>query len=162
MIIYGMLGSLSVLLLTADSEPAELGPMMLACQGGGIAEVDTNSSAFAFDNSGNSLTITGRNGRLVEYQATVTVRLEAKEDDSTVRLPSLLLPAVRGGENGWFRIKNLNADDATISGKAAINLFNNPDFSINRYSGEITINAKQGNFFGQCSLIESADVERRF
>jgi hypothetical protein len=134
--------------------------ILLTCVGGGVAQIDTTSSARAFDNYGNAITIKGRDGNLVEYRGTTDVRLEGEE--ASVRLPPPLLPPLRGGEDGWFRVKNLNLAEGEISGKAAVNFLNNPEFTINRFTGRITVNAKRGTFVGSCELIDQTAQERRF
>ncbi|GMN03615.1 hypothetical protein [Erythrobacter sp. MTPC3] len=149
--------SLGLALLVNDA--SEVTDLNLTCVGGGIANVQTGGSANAYDNYGNTVTVTSRRANVVEYQSTTDFRIV--EGAAEMRLPRALLPALRGGDDGWFKVKKYSVDDTTISGKASVNFVNNPEFSINRITGVLTVNSKNGSFAGECKAFD-ANAQRKF
>nr|WP_298928596.1 hypothetical protein [uncultured Erythrobacter sp.] len=140
-------------------DESSISELNLTCAGGGIAQVQTNGSANAFDNYGNSITITSRRANLIEYQSTVDFSVEG--GIAKLRLPKALLPPLRGGKDGWFKVKKFSVDETTISGKASVNFLNNPEFSINRITGILTVNSKNGSFAGECQAFDK-NAPRKF
>lgn len=66
-----------------------------------------------------------------------------------------MLPLIRGGEAGWFKLKNVTADARSIRASAAVNLLNNPKVHIDRVTGTISISGKAGDYAGQCQVIDA-------
>jgi hypothetical protein len=73
-----------------------------------------------------------------------------------------MLPPVRGGEDGWFKIKSIEVSDREIIGSVSVNPLNNPKLRIDRYAGNISISGKAGDYTGQCRPYEPATEKRAF
>lgn len=132
----------------------------LICTGGGSANKVTSGSVNAWDNNGNygSATITGH--RSQGFSDQVSIRLT--ESDPRIRMPRTMLPAIRGGNDGWFKLKNVKFNGGEITASAAVNMINNPKIRIDRYTGAISISGKAGDFTGQCQAYDPAQTERAF
>jgi hypothetical protein len=72
-----------------------------------------------------------------------------------------MLPPLHGGNDGWFKLKNLRVDARTIRGKAAVNFINSPNIFIDRVTGTISISGKAGDYSGQCQAV-AADAAPKF
>ena len=73
-----------------------------------------------------------------------------------------MLPGIRGGEDGWFKLKNVEFGDGEITASIAINIINNPKLRLDRYTGGISISGKAGDFSGQCQRFEPEEVKKAF
>lgn len=71
-------------------------------------------------------------------------------------MPLSMLPGLRGGKDGWFKLKNIVADERSIRASAAVNMLNNPKVFIDRVSGTISISGKAGDYVGQCDVVDAA------
>jgi len=153
---------LEVILLLAALQTDGVGPIVLnlSCAGGGIAEISNGTYANAYDNYGNSVTITGRSSNAVNYRSITEFRMI--DDEGQIRLPKAILPPIRGGTNGWFEVKKLEISETRITGKAAVNFLNNPEFTINRLTGILSINSKKGSFTGECKAYDEAKQKPKF
>ena len=138
-----MIAFLLMLQTTAAAPP----PLNLTCMGGGTANKPT--SAMAWTPSG-MVRVNGEKQQGFEDQ--VDVRLFGGDD--RMRVPRTLLPGIHGGNDGWFRVKNVTADARAIHGSIAINFINNPKFFIDRVTGTISISGKAGDFTGQCQAMD--------
>lgn len=139
-------------------------PLNLTCFGQGTANkvsmATINSRANAYGSVG-TVPYSGSGNassniylpRQQDFQDQVDLRLFAGDD--RIRIPSTMLPPIRGGEAGWFKIKKLVADERSIKGKAAVNFMNNPNIHIDRVAGTITISGKAGDFFGRCQAVDA-------
>ncbi|QNN64335.1 hypothetical protein H9L12_08315 [Sphingomonas rhizophila] len=135
-------------------------PLELTCMGGGVANkinvttINSNSSASGsvgtvpVSGYGNSFSNV-YSSRQQGFDSQVDVRLFAGDD--RIRMPRTMLPAIRGGKDGWFKLKNVVASERTITASAAVNAFNNPKIYIDRTTGTISISGKAGDFSGQCT-----------
>jgi hypothetical protein len=145
-------------------------PLNLVCVGAGTANkvasttVSGTSSAFGliggetFSAHGSSnSTIHGRRQQGFEDQ--VDVRLFTGDD--RIRLPRSTLSLLRGGADGWFKLKNVKVEPNTISANAAVNIINNPNVYIDRRTGIISISGKGGDYRGQCEAV-AADAPVKF
>lgn len=65
-----------------------------------------------------------------------------------------MLPPIRGGDNGWFKLKNVKSDERSITASAAVNVINSPKVHIDTVTGTISINGKAGSYSGQCRKID--------
>lgn len=65
-----------------------------------------------------------------------------------------MLPALRGGKGGWFKLKNVVADARSTEASASVNFMNNPKVHIDRVTGLISISGKAGDYSGQCQIID--------
>jgi len=152
------IGLIAAALVSASESQSN--DLNLTCSGSGIAAINKSTSAYAHDNYGNSVVITGNSSTAVNYTSTTDFKMANGE--ATIRLPRIILPSIRGGENGWFKIKKLQVTPSEITGKAAVNFLNNPEFTINRLSGTISISAKRGSFFGNCQALSIEDTKPKF
>jgi len=73
-----------------------------------------------------------------------------------------MLPAIHGGEAGWFKLKDLKMDSTSITGSAAVNFINNPKVYIDRRNGRITIDGRAGHYSGQCERSAPAEQGVKF
>ncbi|GAA4035749.1 hypothetical protein GCM10022281_15220 [Sphingomonas rosea] len=151
-----------MLLLILQAAVAQL-PLNLTCGGGGtankaaVATVNSYGSAHGsvgttpFGTSGNSAS-TVTTTRQQSFADQVDIRLFAGDD--RIRLPRTMLPPLHGGSDGWFKLKNVTADDRSIRASAGVNFMNNPKVYIDRLTGTITISGKAGDFTGQCQAVD--------
>lgn len=56
-----------------------------------------------------------------------------------------MLPPFRGEKDGWFKLKNVQADARSIRAKAALHFINNQN------KGTIWISGKAGDYVDQCA-----------
>lgn len=145
-------------------------PLNLTCMGSGTANkytsttVDSHgsfsgiagSTIFSGNGSGYS-TITGK--RQQDFGDQVDVRLFAGDD--RIRMPRTMLPPLHGGNQGWFKLKNLQVDARSIRAKAAVNFMNNPNVFIDRVTGTISISGKAGDYSGICEVV-AVDAAQKF
>jgi hypothetical protein len=90
------------------------------------------------------------------------VNLWINGDEGRLRLPRAMLPAIRGGEDGWFKVKSIKITENEITGSVAVNLVNNPKLRIDRVTGAISISGKAGDYSGRCERYDPATVQRAF
>lgn len=93
------------------------------------------------------------------FREQVDIRLFG--DDDRIRMPRTMLPAIRGGKGGWFKLKNVVADERSIRASAAVNALNNPNVFIDRVTGTISVSGKAGDFTGQCEAMRT-DLPAKF
>lgn len=129
-------------------------PLNLTCFGGGTANKSTSSTV----STGSGLA-TIRHRRQQNFDEQVDIRLF--NGDDRIRIPKAMLTWLRGGENGWFKLKNVIADARTIRAKAAVSFISNPDVYIDRVTGTISISGRAGEFAGQCEVLET-DAPAKF
>lgn len=140
-------------------------PLTLTCEGAGTANKSTNSTAWSsgqfsghagmnsFGGTGSGHT-TIRGTRQQSFADQVDVRLF--DGDDRIRMPRTMLPLIRGGKEGWFKLKNVVADARSIRASAAVSIVNNPKVYIDRVTGTISISGKSGDYSGQCEVIDAS------
>jgi hypothetical protein len=87
------------------------------------------------------------------FEDQVDVRLFSGDD--RIRMPRTMLPAFHGGNDGWFKLKNVKVDARTIRASAAVNFMNNPKVYVDRMTGTISISGRAGDYSGQCEVIDA-------
>lgn len=132
----------------------------LVCLGAGAANKATSSQAYAWDNAGNAATANVVGNRSVPFEDQVNLWVEG--DKGSIRMPRTMLPAIRGGKDGWFEIKSLKITDTEITGKVGINFMNNPNLRIDRITGVINISGKAGDYVGRCKKYNIESSPRAF
>lgn len=132
----------------------------LVCFGGGSANKVTGSSAYGWDNSGNSANAMVYSQRSQGFED--EVRLRINDDDPRLRMPRTMLPKIRGGEDGWFKMKDIEYSEGEITASIAVSLLNNPKLRLDRYTGSISISGKSGDYVGQCQKFDPLQAERKF
>lgn len=158
--------ALAVLATAQAAAPAPAQqPLELTCFGAGtankytVATVNSNSHVSGnvgmtpYSGSGYG-TSTVTMPRQQDFSDQVDVRLFSGDD--RIRLPRTILPPLRGGKGGWFKLKNVVVDARSIRAKAAINFINNPNVFIDRVTGTISISGKAGDYSGQCQVIDAS------
>ena len=150
---------------TVQGRTASTGRLDLTCFGAGtankVAATTAFSNAYASGLAGTSTwsghgsgTTTVYGTRQQAFGDQVDVRLFGGDD--RIRMPRTMLPLIRGGKEGWFKLKNVVADARSIRAKAAVNLANNPNVFIDRVTGTISISGKAGDYAGQCQAIDAS------
>jgi hypothetical protein len=158
------------LISSAHADPAAQQPLNLTCGGAGTANKTTvvnGYSSGSFSGSVGTTPIAGSvSGNTTVYghrqqgfEDQVDVRLFSGDD--RIRLPRTLLPPLHGGSDGWFKLKNVKADERSIHASAAVNFMNNPKVYIDRVTGTISISGKAGDYSGQCQAMQ-ADAPTKF
>lgn len=147
-----------------EPAPQTAQPLNLTCLGAGTANKATAQTAhsngyvsgnvgFTPFNANGSGTTTVYGMRQQEFADQVDVRLF--NGDDRIRLPRTMLPLLRGGKDGWFKLKDVKADARSIRASAAINFINNPKVYIDRVTGTMSISGKAGDFSGQCEAMQA-------
>jgi len=164
-----MVASFILAALVVAQAPAQQ-PLQLTCFGAGTANKATARTAYSnayvsgsvgttpYSGSGNATT-TVYGTRQQGFEDQVDVRLFGGDDK--IRLPRTMLPALHGGNDGWFKLKNVVADARSIRAKAGVNFMNSPNVLIDRVTGTISISGKAGDYTGQCQVI-AADAPAKF
>lgn len=145
-------------------------PLNLTCMGGGTANKVTvtniygsnsgsgsvGATPYSYNGSGNA---TAYGQRQQGFADQVDIRLFSGDD--RIRMPRTMLPPIRGGKDGWFRLKDVVADTRSVRAKVAVNIINSPKLFIDRVTGTISISGKAGDFSGQCEAV-SGDAPAKF
>lgn len=132
----------------------------LVCLGAGSANRAASATVNAWDSYGGygSANIVGN--RVVPFDDQVNLWVE--NGDGRIRMPRAMLPVVRGGENGWFKLKSVEITENEITASVAVNVINNPKLRIDRLTGAISISGKAGDYSGRCAKYDPENVERKF
>lgn len=138
----------------------EVGGLNLVCMGGGSANKPTVGNLNAWNSNGDfaSATITGQRSQSFADQ----VRIQLDDDDPRLRMPRSMLPGIRGGKDGWFKLKNIEYGEGEITASIAVNVLNNPKLRLDRYTGAISISGKAGDYTGQCQKFDPDAVRKAF
>ncbi len=124
-------------------------PLTLTCGGAGTAEKQRGS--FIFGSHGGFASVVSHHDR--QFNDQIDVRLFSGDD--RIRLPRTMLPGIHGGHDGWFKLKDVVADARAIHASAAVSAFHNPKVYIDRTTGTISISGKDGDYSGQCEVIDA-------
>ena len=149
----------AVLLVLAGA--AEAADLHLVCLGAGSANKPHSTSVRMSDSSGNFAWGEAVGRRSVPFEDQVNVEIR-EAGGSRIRMPRTMLPPIRGGEGGWFKLKNLKVSDAEITGSAAVNLINKPKVRIDRITGTISLSGRAGHYSGECQAYDPATAPRKF
>jgi hypothetical protein len=152
-----------LLAATVAQSPAQQ-PLNLTCGGGGIANTATATTAYSSGSASGwvgttpvsgsgSATTTVYGMRKQGFEDQVDIRLFGGDD--RIRLPRTMLPPLHGGSDGWFKLKNVKANERSIRAEAAVNFMNHPKVYIDRVTGTISISGKAGDYSGQCEVIDA-------
>lgn len=144
------------MLLTASID----GRLDLVCLGGGSANKQTSSQAYVSDNYGNSASGTITGTERVGFDDQVNLWIEGSE--GRLRMPRTMLPLLRGGDGGWFKIKNIKIEANEITGSVAVNVINNPKLVIDRRTGVLSLSGKAGSYVGSCKRYSPNDMPNQF
>jgi hypothetical protein len=145
-------------------------PLQITCFGGGTANKPTAAFGIGQSYASGSIgthswsgsgwgTTTVYGTRQQGFGDQVDVRLFSGDD--RIRLPRTMLPPLHGGQDGWFKLKNVVANARSIRASAAVWLLNNPKVFIDRVTGTISISGRAGDYSGQCQAVQ-ADAPAKF
>lgn len=153
--------------------PEVSGRLELVCLGGGSANktgvvTSEESASFSGSATGPDGTATFR-GSGSSSAITFIPREQSFSDqmdlfiengEGRIRVPRVMLPPIRGGENGWFKLNNVEIDANEITASVAINFINNPKLRVDRRTGVVNLSGKAGDFVGRCQ--RAIPQERQF
>lgn len=145
----------------AEGPPVEQGGSLdLMCFGGGSANKASVANAWGWNSYGafGSATIVGQRSQGFDDQ----VSLHIQGAEGRVRMPRTMLPAIRGGEDGWFKLHDIEIKANEITASVGVNAFNNPKLRLDRYSGTISVSGKAGDYSGQCRRFDPQQTQRQF
>ncbi|MGE5721670.1 MAG: hypothetical protein ACM3YM_04345 [Sphingomonadales bacterium] len=91
----------------------------------------------------------------------VTIRLN-EDNTGEARVPRKLLPPVRYGHDGWYKLIKVKRTDNEITGVVRFNEYNKPRLRLDRITGLITLQGPNGDFSGRCEPYDPATVQRKF
>lgn len=132
----------------------------LVCLGAGAANRRSTATVSAWDSYGGFGSANVVGNRSVPFDDQVNLSIEGGE--GRIRMPRAMLPILRGGENGWFRIRSIEIGEDEITGSVSVNPLNNPKLRIDRLTGAISISGKAGDYTGVCHKYDPETVERAF
>lgn len=142
------------------AQPAS-GVIHLVCIGAGSANKLATTTGFAFNNYGGSAWGQMLSERSQPFEDQVNLQIN-DDDTGRIRLPRTMLPIVRGGENGWMKLKDIQRTDIEITGTATVNPFNNPKIRLDRTTGHISIDGKAGQYAGVCERYDPSATAKKF
>jgi len=162
-LVFGAIGF--ALSSSAFAQATAQQPLNLTCSGAGTANKTTAATAYSNTNVYGTVSITPVSGsgnttttvyghRQQGFEDQVDIRLFSGDD--RIRMPRTMLPALHGGSDGWFKLKNVVADARSIHASAAVNFMNNPKVYIDRVTGTISISGRAGDYSGECQVIDAS------
>ena len=77
-------------------------------------------------------------------------------------MPRVMLPAIRGGDNGWFKLKSVVVTDREITASVAVNALNNPKMRLDRMTGSISLSGTAGDYTIGCEMYDPESTVRKF
>lgn len=150
----------AAIILAPAAQAQETGNRLnLICGGQGSANKPTTSNVFDWDD-GDSANATVNGTRSVGFGDEVALWIEGGE--GRLRMPGAMLPALRGGDNGWFKLKSIVINDREITASIAVNPLNNPKMRLDRMTGSISLSGKAGDYTGGCQKFDPEATERKF
>jgi hypothetical protein len=146
-----------VFVAAASTAPLDL---HLICDGGGVQGGSATAQTYSYDSDGNSrsTTVTIPRSRSFDDQ----VRVDIAGDSGRIRIPQAMLPPIRGGKEGWFDLRKVEATDSDITAVATINVLNKVKLRLDRISGTISFTTLRGQFMGRCTAYDPATTQRAF
>lgn len=150
----------AALSLASTSSAQDAGNRLnLVCGGLGSANKQATANVYAWGDGGTAnATVNGT--RSVGFGDEVALWIEGSE--GRLRMPRAILPALRGGENGWFKLKSIFITDREITASVAVNPLNSPKMRLDRMTGSISLSGKAGDYAGGCQKFDPEDTQRKF
>lgn len=153
-----LLGAMLLASAPASAEPIDL---HLLCRGSGNASTGTEATATSRDwSTGQTVETTVSGSENQGFQD--DVRIDIADQGGRIRLPAALLPPIRGGKNGWFELRKVEATRDEITAVATINLLNKIKLRLDRLSGAASFTTRDGNFHGRCIAYKPETEQRAF
>lgn len=152
---------LAIVCLAASAQAQDSGNRLnLICGGEGVANKTSTSNVQAWGNDGSQAGATVNSTRSVGFGDEVALWIEGTE--GRLRMPRVMLPPIRGGDNGWFKLKSIVVTDREITASVAVNALNSPKLRLDRMTGAINISGRVGDFGGNCVKFDPDKAERKF
>lgn len=155
---YLALGLLPLACAVSAQAPAVR--LHIICAGSGYANKIDQSTAQAWNNYGDSANATIQSQSRVGFQDQLQLWIEG--DEGRLRMPPSMLPLIRGGEDGWFKLGSIEQTDSEIRATVKVNVINNPKLRLDRLTGTISLSGKAGDYAGRCEKFDPEQVQRRF
>lgn len=154
---YLALGLLS-LAFSANAQASDE-RLNIICVGSGYAtKIDQSTAQIWGDYGSADATIQSFNRVGFEDQ----LQLWIEGDEGRLRMPPSMLPPIRGGEDGWFKLSSIKQTDSEIRATVKVNIINNPKLRLDRITGTISLSGKAGDYAGRCQKFDPAQVQRQF
>ncbi len=152
---------MSLLVMLLALAPVENGGRLtLICRGAGAARKEDSTTAYGSDNSGNQAWATASSSHSERFDDQVDLWVEGP--DGRIRVPRIMLPPIHGGDDGWFKLKNVVMTDDAITGSIVLNPISNPKLHVDRRTGAISIDGRSGHYAGECERYDPVAQPRRF
>ena len=142
-------------LVNALSIPAMAQSFQLSCDGIATSEEPDVQNAYVRDNKGNTVSGTIYGTNKSSLMENLQIIIDGKS--GKIRLPQSLKPTLRGGQNGWYDLKNISVADDSITASAKVNLISSTRVFVNRFDGTVSLKTGAGTFFGKCSAYNLQD-----
>jgi len=159
MLKISLLATAAMLSVAAHAQEAG-NRLSLVCGGGGSANKAMQSYGQAWNSEGDSASAVVTQQRAVGFEDQLQLWIEG--DTGKARMPRAMLPPIRGGDNGWFDIKDIKVSDNEITGTITVNFMNKPKLVLDRLTGTASLAGKAGQFNGQCQKFDPNTAKRAF
>jgi hypothetical protein len=154
---------------TAAQQGGGVHPLALTCLGGGTANKTTVTSAWGSGSFSGYVGNSYFGGSTSSSAMAFGTRQQGFADqtdiqlfsgDDRIRLPRTMLPTFHGGQGGWFKLKDVTADERSIRASVAVFAFHSPKIYIDRVTGTISISGKDGDYVGRCQAMREDAVAK--
>ena len=115
-------------------------PLNLVCDGGGSVNKSTTDVAQGWNNWGGSAAVIATRRSTVGFDDQLQLWIEGGQGKA--RLTRVMLPKLRGGDGGWFGIKDIRISGNEIAGSVAVNFANHPKLILDRIAGTVTLSGR--------------------
>ena len=132
----------------------------LICMGAGADTRIGTTSASVYGSNGRWANGSAYSRKANGFDDELEVKING--DQAQVRLPRQIVPKLHGGSGGWFGVKELVVGENEITGKVTMNFTNAPYLHIDRITGTVSVNGRDGTFSGQCKPFDQATQQRAF
>lgn len=134
----------------------------LLCQGGGNFTRAETARGYATDNDGNRIEFGLADNQARQFADVMKIDITAT--GATVVMPAAMLPAIRGGNGGTFKLVDVRISDNAITGKVALNFLNKPTLRLDRLTGTASLVDRMtgAEFSGRCEAYDPSTVKRAF
>ena len=153
--LYYVIAAVMLAAPVAAQDADASGRLDLICAGSGSANKQRGATIFG---GGDSASILGT--RDVGFSDQVALWIEGQ--NGRLRMPRSMLPRIRGGEDGWFELRDIEWQENEITGTVAVSILNKPKFRVDRYTGAISISGKSGDYAGGCERFDPETQQRAF
>jgi cytoskeletal protein RodZ len=128
--------------------------MLLVCDGSTFTVVPTSqTNALVTDSHGNMVVGSATSSAPANVGFQVQLRIIGEKAEMNV--PAIAAPAIKGGNSGWYKVKNLVVGEHEITGKVSFNFIASSNFRVDRRTGKMTTKA---GFSGTC---RKEDLQKR-